>query len=412
MKRFSDNEGELLVTKEAMQTDAQVGDVVEYEVNIYNNNESEFRNVKLVDRFPSGFAYVPGSTELVNSGPDGEFDTGDDVIRKEDPSVTQQLTFNVGDMLAYGGEEKTITEKVRIRYLLRVSVGATFGKYVNSATAKAPPKGESGGVLVDKSNTATATVEVLPDKVFDTASIIGKVFEDHNKDGFQADATAYNVVLTVDLDSSDYVPNTTLLVDKGKEIFIADKGHSSSPNSALANGVRVGKLFGTSSNRTLKGVHKRVYQLETKSDKGFHFTVTTDSGSRIEFAANGEISHFHSGDKADGLSAEELDITRNLYRDGDKYLWEIIIENKGIYEDGIPGVRLMTVEGIVIETDQFGRFHVPDQWVLDKKGKQFLVKLDTDSLPTGMKVFSENPRVQVISPNKLTKFNFSVSVDK
>lgn len=49
------------------------------------------------------------------------------------------------------------------------------------------------------------------------------------------------------------------------------------------------------------------------------------------------------------------------------YLWEIIVENKGLYEDGIPGVRLLTVEGIIIETDQYGRYHVPDQWVLNKK---------------------------------------------
>lgn len=48
-------------------------------------------------------------------------------------------------------------------------------------------------------------------------------------------------------------------------------------------------------------------------------------------------------------------------------MWEIIIENIGLYEDGIPGVRLLTVEGIIIETDQYGRYHVPDQWVLDKK---------------------------------------------
>ena len=61
-----------------------------------------------------------------------------------------------------------------------------------------------------------------------------------------------------------------------------------------------------------------------------------------------------------------------------------------------------------IYTDQYGRYHVPDQWVLNKKGKNFLVKLDTDSLSTSMEVVSENPKVLRITPNKLTKFNFSV----
>jgi len=39
---------------------------------------------------------------------------------------------------------------------------------------------------------------------------------------------------------------------------------------------------------------------------------------------------------------------------------EISITNYGIQEEGIPGVRLATVEGLVIETDGYGRFHIPD----------------------------------------------------
>lgn len=443
VKKFADNEGELLVTKEALKTDAQVGDVVEYEVNIVNNNESEFKNVKLIDRYPSGFAYVPGSTEITNSGPDGQFDTNDDVTSTDDPAVTSTLTFNVGDMLAYGGADKTITEQVRIRYLLRVTVGATFGKYVNSAVAMSPPEGQVSGALEEKSNTATATVEVMPDKVFDTASIIGKVFEDHNKDGFQADATAFDVMLSVNVSDSDYIANSTVMIREGKETHLKDRSHevgkhkgsvygvkineagefkhnyshavdnkqlSKLIDSALVEGYELDKLYGMSKNRTMPSGNKVSFQLETKTKRGFSFSVVTESGTRLVFDKEGKITSSHVGDKQQGLSAENLDVTRNLYKDGDHYLWEIVIENKGIYEDGIPGVRLLTVEGIVIETDQYGRYHVPDQWVLDKKGKNFLVKVDTDSLPTGMKVISENPRVQRISPNKLTKFNFSVAV--
>ena len=445
VKKFADNEGELFVSKEALKTDAQVGDVVEYEVIIQNNNESEFKGVKLVDRFPAGFAYVPGSTEMTNSGPDGEFDTGDDVISTDDPAVTSSLTFNVGDMLAYGTADKTITEKVRIRYLLRVSVGATFGKYVNTAVAMSPPEGQVTGALMVKSNTATATVEVLPDKVFDTASIIGKVFEDHNKDGFQADATAFDVVIAANISDRDYIPGSTVVVRNGKERVLQDSEHqggkhqghvygvkmekagdfqhsyshatkeankASFYDSALVKGAEIDKLFGVSRNRTLPESNKVAFQVSTKTDRGFSFSVVSDGGSRIVFDREGNITTQHVGDRQQGLSAENLDVTRNLYKDGDHYLWEIVIENKGIYEDGIPGVRLLTVEGIVIETDQYGRYHVPDQWVLDKKGKNFLVKVDTDSLPTGMKVISENPRVQRISPNKLTKFNFSISVEE
>jgi uncharacterized repeat protein (TIGR01451 family) len=436
VKKFADNEGDLFITKEALKTGAQVGDVVEYEVIIQNNNESEFKGVKLVDRYPAGFAYVAGSTEMTNSGPDGQFDTADDVYSKEDPTVTRSMTFNVGDMLAYGGAEKTITEKVRIRYLLRVTVGVTFGKYVNTAVAMTPPEGQVSGALVAKSNTATATVEILPDKLFDTASIIGKVFEDHNRDGFQADATAFDVVVSAKIPTHDYVPGSTVVIRNGREMPVQDIApddsrwfgkrvqdtegahlnyrHSlqHSAKSALVQGFEISKLYGVSRNRTLPDSNKMVFQFSTKTNAGISLTVVSKSGTRVLLHKDGKVTTEHVGDRSKGLSAENLDVTRNLYKDGDEYLWEIVIENKGIYEDGIPGIRLLTVEGIVIETDQYGRYHVPDQWVLDKKGKNFLVKVDTDSLPTGMKVISENPRVQRISPNKLTKFNFSVAVDE
>lgn len=436
VKKFADNEGDLFITKEALKTGAQVGDVVEYEVIIQNNNESEFKGVKLVDRYPAGFAYVQGSTEMTKSGPDGQFDTADDVYSKEDPTVTRSMTFNVGDMLAYGGAEKIITEKVRIRYLLRVTVGVTFGKYVNTAVAMTPPEGQVSGALVAKSNTATATVEILPDKLFDSASIIGKVFEDHNRDGFQADATAFDVVVSAKIPTYDYVPGSTVVIRNGREMPVKDvepndsrwfgkrvqdtegahlnyrNSSQHSAKSALVQGFEISKLYGVSRNRTLPDSNKMVFQFSTKTNAGISLTVESKGGTRVLLHKDGTVTTEHVGDRNKGLSAENLDVTRNLYKDGDEYLWEIVIENKGIYEDGIPGIRLLTVEGIVIETDQYGRYHVPDQWVLDKKGKNFLVKVDTDSLPTGMKVISENPRVQRISPNKLTKFNFSVAVDE
>lgn len=167
-------------------------------------------------------------------------------------------------------------------------------------------------------------------------------------------------------------------------------------------------LIGQSRNRTLSGSHKATIQFISKTVDSFAFTVKTKDGTHIIAHEDDSFTTEHSGNKSQSLTAENLQITRNVYQFGNQYLREIVIENMGIYEEGIPGVKLLTVEGIVIETDQYGRYHVPDQWVLNKKGQQFLVKLDTDSLPTGMKVVSENPKVRRITPNALSKFNFSV----
>ncbi|KIP76853.1 hypothetical protein SN10_03830 [Vibrio harveyi] len=392
IKKIPDNSGELLLTKAALQDTAQVGDAVEYEVIVENNNESYFKNVTVEDRYPGGFKYILDTSEVVLSGPDGEFGNEDDRVLTIEPSDTGKLLFTSLNF--------DPGEKLRIRYLLRVSVGATFGDYINTAVSKVD------GLAVSNEDSAKVTVE--PDKVFDTSSIIGKVFEDHNKDGFQADATAFDVELIANLPTQDYIAGSTIVVRDGKELSVKDEQDNDQVISAVQEGVELGDLWGHSINRTISETKSVAIQFKTRTREFFDFTVTSDGGSRIEFDAQGQIKFAHESDKKNGLSAENLNVTRNLYRDGDAYLWEIVIENKGVYEDGIPGVKLMTVEGIVIHTDQYGRYHVPDQWVLNKKGKNFLVKLDTDSLPTSMEVVSENPKVLRITPNKLTKFNFSV----
>ncbi|WP_416236449.1 hypothetical protein [Vibrio sp. Sgm 5] len=392
IKKIPDNSGELLLTKAALQDTAQVGDAVEYEVIVENNNESYFKNVTVEDRYPGGFKYILDTSEVVLSGPDGEFGNEDDRVLTIEPSDTGKLLFTSLNF--------DPGEKLRIRYLLRVSVGATFGDYINTAVSKVD------GLAVSNEDSAKVTVE--PDKVFDTSSIIGKVFEDHNKDGFQADATAFDVELIANLPTQDYIAGSTIVVRDGKELSVEDEQDNSQVISAVQEGVELGDLWGHSINRTISETKSVAIQFKTRTREFFDFTVTSDGGSRIEFDAQGQIKFAHESDKKNGLSAENLNVTRNLYRHGDAYLWEIVIENKGVYEDGIPGVKLMTVEGIVIHTDQYGRYHVPDQWVLNKKGKNFLVKLDTDSLPTSMEVVSENPKVLRITPNKLTKFNFSV----
>ncbi len=388
IKKIPDNSGILELTKFALQDTTQVGDAVEYEIIVENNNESYFKNVTVEDRYPGGLKYIVDTSEIVLSGIDGEFGTEDDQVLSQEPSDTGKLMFTSLNF--------DPGEKLRIRYLLRVSVGATFGDYINTAVAKVD------GSAVSNEDTAKVTVE--PDKVFDTSSIIGKVFEDHNKDGFQADATAFDVELTANLPTQGYIADSTHIIRDGQDVAVQDGAIT----TGLKQGLDLGDLWGHSVNRTLPETSKVVIQFKTRTQQSFDFYVTTDAGSRIEFDAEGQIQFKHESDKKKGLSAENLNVTRNLYRDGEDYLWEIVIENKGIYEDGIPGVKLMTVEGIVIYTDQYGRYHVPDQWVLNKKGKNFLVKLDTDSLSTSMEVVSENPKVLRITPNKLTKFNFSV----
>ncbi len=85
------------------------------------------------------------------------------------------------------------------------------------------------------------------------------------------------------------------------------------------------------------------------------------------------------------------------------------VQDKG--EEGIPGVRLATVEGLLIETDRYGRYHIADidGGRLDR-GRNYIVKVDPATLPEGTVFVSENPRVLRITQALVSKFNFAVKL--
>jgi uncharacterized repeat protein (TIGR01451 family) len=82
-------------------------------------------------------------------------------------------------------------------------------------------------------------------------------------------------------------------------------------------------------------------------------------------------------------------------------------------EPGIPAARVTSVKGELITTDKHGRYHIACADIPDSKiGSNFILKLDTRSLPTGYRVTTENPRVVRLTRGKLTKINFGASVSR
>jgi len=92
-------------------------------------------------------------------------------------------------------------------------------------------------------------------------------------------------------------------------------------------------------------------------------------------------------------------------------------ENKNGYQDkgepGIANVRLATVNGLLVTTDDHGRFHVACADITDEeRGSNFLMKLDERTLPTGYRVTTENPRAVRMTRGKMTKLNFGASIHR
>ncbi|MEM1234254.1 MAG: hypothetical protein AAGH70_09005, partial [Pseudomonadota bacterium] len=78
-------------------------------------------------------------------------------------------------------------------------------------------------------------------------------------------------------------------------------------------------------------------------------------------------------------------------------------------EEGIKGARVVGVDGLIMTTDAHGRYHVPCAALPESRGSNFILKLDTRSLPTGARLTTENPHVVRVTPGKMVKLNFGVA---
>ncbi len=149
--------GLLKIQKDANKGEVSVGDIVTYTVTIKNEGASDVTNIYLEDKLPAGFKYMDGRSLL-------------DGVSIQDPAGAIIKLFNIGTVAA--GESRVL------KYQVVVGSGVTFGKYENRARCVF-----SNGRQI--SNTASKTVKVIPDPIFDLGIVIGKVFWDRNENGVQ-----------------------------------------------------------------------------------------------------------------------------------------------------------------------------------------------------------------------------------
>jgi uncharacterized repeat protein (TIGR01451 family) len=82
-------------------------------------------------------------------------------------------------------------------------------------------------------------------------------------------------------------------------------------------------------------------------------------------------------------------------------------------EKGLPGIRVVTVRGLIATTDKHGRFHITCAVVPDEdRGSNFIIKVDERSLPCGYRLTTENPRVQRATRGKMIRFNFGATIHR
>lgn len=374
------------IDKEAGVRETSIGKFVPYSLLVTNNENQTIKNIFIKDTPPAGFSYVDGSLQIVQNG----------------EKVGTIPAKYVGDTVVVGPFDLSPKQQIEVVYLTKVSLGVVRGVYKNTAVVT----NTSGTVI---SNEDTAEVDVVEDPLFETTTVIGKVFHDRDGDGTQDDPRATGITVAQSIPDSAYIPNSTFYVIDGIRKAIPDR------SVPLNKGIKIKDvLHGRMSEREALDKSKlEIYTgLNDISSLG-NIRVTTDEGTDITLTSDNKVITNHTGLKAKGMVSQNIVIRRdilkrNSYKNQDnkvKYYERITIINTGLIEEGFPGVRVANVEGLVAITDQYGRFHIPE--VSDKKGKNYILKVDPATLPVGTIFTTENPKVQRLGTT-IIKYNFGV----
>jgi len=153
-------EATIEVNKSADRIQGEIGDLVNYRVEVANTSVAPMLNVVVRDTLPDSFSYAPDTAQIVR----GTAKT------KVEPKITGKvLEFAIGD-LASG-------ERFSIVYRVRIGVNARRGDNYNLASVS----GNFGSGEIVKSADAKALVRVSPGLFSMQQFIIGRVYVDKNQ---------------------------------------------------------------------------------------------------------------------------------------------------------------------------------------------------------------------------------------
>ena len=368
---------QLRIVKTVGVRDVAIGDLVRYTLTVENVGAVNVTGAVVVDTPPAGFSYVEGSMAVADG--DGAF------------ALDGKHPLRIGGLDIDAGAHATIV------YLLRVGAGVRAGVHVNEAVAV----DESGDPV---SNVATAQVALDTDPLLDDSLIFGTVFDDRDGDGWQDRADLVDVRVQGGFAPGAYIAGSTTI----------DRGDGPQPladaSAPLLHGVDVGAISARQSEADPVQAHRiTIRQRLTSAEFTDDFVLTSAQGVTVRMDAAGNTRVERAGEAAKGLTVAEPTVERTVSAVEGGFEVAYVISNQGIDERGIPGVRIASVEGLLIETDQYGRYHLADVWGGDwGHGRNFILKVDPATLPPGTVFTTENPRLRRVTPGIPVRFDFGV----
>ena len=154
---------EVSVSKRADKDAIVAGDIVGYDVRVTNVTDVALSGVTATDHMPAGFSFVAGSAEIIRAGADSDLGTADDAISAIGSAGVDPVIFDAFDLEP--------NEVVLLRYRARVTTGVAAGDHTNTVSVSS---------FGHESVSASVSVALITDPLFEKSTIIGKVFHDRN----------------------------------------------------------------------------------------------------------------------------------------------------------------------------------------------------------------------------------------
>lgn len=366
------------VTKTVAVRETKIGDLVRYTLTVENVGDNDLVNGSVIDTPAAGFSYVDGSLQVA----DGD----------------NQATVGGVRPLRFGGIDVATGRKATLIYFMRVGAGVRAGLHRNQAQVFSSNTGDP------ISNVATAEVALVADPLLDDSLIIGTVFDDRDGDGWQDSAALSDVRIRGGFLPEAYIPGSTT-IDRGD-------GPKPQPDASapLLHGVEVGAISARQSDadppsRSQVIVSQRLREIAFTDD----FVLTSAQGVTVKMDAQGHSTVERTGDAAKGLNAAAPTVERRVAQGEGGYVVDYVVRNVGIDERGIPGVRIASVEGLIMQTDAYGRYHLLGvSGGSAERGRNFILKVDPATLPVGAEFTTENPLLRRITPGVPVRFSWGV----
>jgi uncharacterized repeat protein (TIGR01451 family) len=138
--------------------------------------------------------------------------------------------------------------------------------------------------------------------------------------------------------------------------------------------------------------------------------------SEGEFTNRAQVLQGGTGQPMSGVAAATVRVVPDQTFDCTDVFGKVFDDvNRNGFQDpgekGLPGVRVVTAQGLAAKTDQYGRFHITCAIVPNEiRGSNFVLKLDDRTLPSGYRMSTDLMQIKHATAGKALKFDFGASI--